>query len=185
MQGEYFLRGVMETASGFKINPDSTFEFFFSYGALDRFGTGTWKAENGTIIFNSRSRPPKDFALLKSEKRAGNQLVIRIIDNNEFIVRYVDAVLKNGSKIVEESTNQKGIIQVANQPLDSIGLIFRLCPDRFSTFPVPSRDHNYFEFKFEPWIAEVFFDDFELKVEDDGLSGKHPLLNGNAFKYTR
>jgi len=28
--GAYYLKGVMETASGFKLNADSTFEFFFS-----------------------------------------------------------------------------------------------------------------------------------------------------------
>jgi hypothetical protein len=28
--GEYYLRGVMETASGFRFNADSTFDFFFS-----------------------------------------------------------------------------------------------------------------------------------------------------------
>ena len=38
--GEYYLQGVIETASGFKLNDDSTFEFFFSYGALDRYGSG-------------------------------------------------------------------------------------------------------------------------------------------------
>ena len=29
--GEYSLVGVMETASGFRLNPDSTFDFYFSY----------------------------------------------------------------------------------------------------------------------------------------------------------
>ena len=47
--GEYYLSGVMETASGFKLNPDSTFQFFFSYGALDRSGSGTWKQEGNNI----------------------------------------------------------------------------------------------------------------------------------------
>ena len=27
--GEYYLRGVMETAAGFKLNEDHTFNFFF------------------------------------------------------------------------------------------------------------------------------------------------------------
>jgi hypothetical protein len=37
--GVYNLRGVMEMASGFKLNNDSSFEFYFSYGALDRYGS--------------------------------------------------------------------------------------------------------------------------------------------------
>ena len=28
--GQYYLEGVRETASGFKLNEDSSFEFFFS-----------------------------------------------------------------------------------------------------------------------------------------------------------
>ena len=40
MVGEYYLTGVMETASGFRLNADSSFDFFFSYGALDRSGKG-------------------------------------------------------------------------------------------------------------------------------------------------
>ena len=41
--GEYYLEGVMETASGFQLSADSGFQFFYSYGALDRFGKGKWK----------------------------------------------------------------------------------------------------------------------------------------------
>jgi hypothetical protein len=39
--GEYYLEGVMETASVFQLNPDSSFNFFFSYGALDRSAKNT------------------------------------------------------------------------------------------------------------------------------------------------
>ncbi len=42
-------------ASGFLLNPDKTFQFFFSYGALDRTGTGTWTEKNGQLI-NSGGR---------------------------------------------------------------------------------------------------------------------------------
>src|SRR5687768_17783125 len=67
MHGEYYLRGVMETASGFKLNTDSTFEFFYTYGALDRYGSGTWKQVDNIVTFNSRTQPGRDFAILKSE----------------------------------------------------------------------------------------------------------------------
>ncbi len=33
--GEYALTGVMEAGSAFKLNDDSSFEFYFSYGALN------------------------------------------------------------------------------------------------------------------------------------------------------
>jgi hypothetical protein len=40
--GIYSLEGVMETSSAFQLNSDSGFEFYFSYGALDRHGSGKW-----------------------------------------------------------------------------------------------------------------------------------------------
>ncbi len=185
MQGEYYLRGVMETASGFKLNADSTFEFFYSYGALDRYGSGKWKQVNGNIIFESRPRPEKDFALVKSEKSPGNFTTIRIIDNNENILRYVDAVIKNGISLLEKSTDNDGIVRIPKQPVDSVALLFRFCPDRYSTFKIPDKEHNYLEFRFEPWIAEVFFEKFNLKFENNKLTGRHPLMRGEAFVYEK
>lgn len=71
--GEYYLRGVMETASGFKLNQDSTFQFFFSYGALDRYGSGTWTHTNNKIIFNSIKQHEADFAIIQSQKQEGKK----------------------------------------------------------------------------------------------------------------
>ena len=185
MHGEYYLRDVMETASGFKLNSDSTFEFFFSYGALDRYGSGTWKVENGNIIFNSRPQPDKDFVLIKSAKVPGNQTTLKIVDQNEMIVRYVNATFTNGINRIEENTDSEGLIRLPKQPIDSIDLIFTICPDRYSTFHFSDKSLNYFEFKIEPWIAEVFFKSFNLKFDNNKLTGKHPLLNGESFVYQK
>jgi hypothetical protein len=185
MQGEYYLRGVMETASGFKLNADSSFQFFYSYGALDRYGSGTWKQTNNTIILNSRPQPPKDFALIKSEKSPGDVVTIRIVDNNELILRYVDAIFKTGQSEIEKSTDNKGMIQIPKRQIDSIYLLFRLCPDRYSGFQIPDKAHSYFEFRLEPWIAEVFFRNFSLQVENNNLKGRHPLLKGESFLYEK
>ena len=59
--GEYYLNGVMETASGFRVNADSTFEFFFSQGALDRQGrhnaASKSAAQEAAAVLNKR--PPR------------------------------------------------------------------------------------------------------------------------------
>src|SRR6476620_8502486 len=64
--GVYNLRCVMEMASGFKLNNDSSFEFYFSYGALDRYGSGKWSMNNDNIVFTSKPSPGKDFKLAGS-----------------------------------------------------------------------------------------------------------------------
>jgi hypothetical protein len=183
--GEYYLEGVMETASGFKINADSGFQFFFSYGALDRIGKGKWKMLNdSTIILNSDKRPPFDFKLEKQTSTAEKSITIQIDNNNRNILRYVEGFIKSGSTEKPFEMNAGGIAKLENQEIDSIGLIFTLCPDRYSVLPV-ARGNNYFVFQFEPWIAEVFFEDFILTYSDSTFIGKHPLLKGNNYTYRR
>jgi hypothetical protein len=50
-EGIYSLEGVMETASAFKLNKDSTFEFYYSCDALDRYGSGKWILKDDSILF--------------------------------------------------------------------------------------------------------------------------------------
>ena len=83
--GAYFLQGVMETGSGFKLNTDSSFQFFYSYGALDRYGSGKWKVENNKVILNSKPYPGKDFKLTDSAKDNNNFITIKIDDKNPML----------------------------------------------------------------------------------------------------
>src|SRR5687767_4228719 len=93
-EGEYYLQGVPEMATGFKLDKDNSFEFFLIYGALDRHGSGNWKEEKGQVIFQSKPWSGKDFALLKSKTVSDNSITIRITDNNENVLRYIAGSLK-------------------------------------------------------------------------------------------
>lgn len=183
--GVYFMQGVMETASVFELKPDSSFQFFFSQGALDRYGKGTWTIKDGRIVFSSRKRPAKDFTLLSSKGVADDFITVRIAEKNTMILPYTDVVIKAGEKTWQHSTDSHGETRFPKQPIDSISLLFRLCPDRASSFAIDNKKHNYFEFGLEPWIAEVFFENFGLSVSDKELNGPHPLLEGNAFRYVK
>lgn len=183
MIGEYYLDGVMEVASGFKLNPDATFRFFFSYGALDRYGAGDWQLKDGKLILNSRPQPAHDFALVTSKAVPGKQPTIRIIENNAVLLPYVHAKISPGDSIV--TADNKGMIHLPQQQIDSITLLFEFCPERYSTFSIADTTHNYFEFRFEPWLMEVFFSNFSLSVDKEGLFGKHPLMEGAQFRYNK
>ena len=187
MTGEYYLTGVMETASGFLLEPDSTFKFYYSYGALDRFGEGKWSLkENNKLELNSRSRPGKDFALISAKKVPGDFITIRIIDNNNMLLRYVDCAVGNATRSQNAiSTNDEGVAIFRKDDASNIALLFRLCPDRPSTFKIDDPSVNYFEFRFEPWIVEVFFEKFQLDIEEQQLTGKHPLLMGEKYVYRK
>lgn len=183
--GVYYLRGVMETASVFELKQDSSFEFFFSQGALDRGGRGKWSVKDGRLILNSTvKRPPKDYALVTSKAIPGGFTVIKMVDKNTMILSYSDITIKTPKGALQKTTNSHGEVQFPEKNATEISCLFRLCPDRESVFTVNPRD-NYFEFRLEPWIAEVFFQDFVLAINDTELSGAHPLLEGTKFIYAK
>jgi hypothetical protein len=184
--GEYYLSGVREVGSGIKLNADSTFEFFFAYGALDRAGQGRWKQQGNQLILTSRPRPAKDFALVTSRTVPGNQLTIRIVDPNKQVLRYVESAIKNGTDVQREMADEDGQALFTKQPVEAISLRFELCPDRYSVFPITNKAHNYYEFRFEPWIAEVFFENAAFTLSDNALEGPHPLLEpGKTYSFER
>lgn len=183
--GEYYLRGVMETASGFKLKEDSTFGFFFSYGALDRFGKGRWAVKNDTLILNSDAPPAQDFKLVSSLPANRNTLVVQIGDANHFFLRHFHCTIKGGGRVQEAMTNEKGIAVFQPQELDSIALRFEFCPEKKSVFDVTDKKARRFVFAPEPWLMDVFFQNFQLAFTPEGLSGGHPLATDKTFRYEK
>ena len=52
LAGDYHLDGVMETGSGLLLRDDGSFEWFFTYGALDLGARGKWKREGDTVVLD-------------------------------------------------------------------------------------------------------------------------------------
>jgi hypothetical protein len=50
LTGEYHLEGVMETGSGLRLKPDGTFDWYFTYGALDLGARGKWSRDGDAIV---------------------------------------------------------------------------------------------------------------------------------------
>ena len=182
--GEYSLRGVPEVGSGFLIKPDSTFEFFFSYGALDRMGSGKWIVKGNEIILDSKPRPAHDFALVSSKTVNDDFITIKITDNNELLQRYVYAKLRFADTVMEDMADQKGEIRFPRKAMENLSLQFQFCPEKTSVFEL-NNEHNYFEFRFEPWIAEFFFNDHRLTIDGKDLKGKHPLLDEKEYRFVK
>ncbi|HEU4472868.1 MAG TPA: hypothetical protein VFR58_17360 [Flavisolibacter sp.] len=183
--GEYYLQGITETASGFKLNADSSFEFFFSYGALDRMGKGTWRMEEDSLVFNSRQKPAQDFLLYRSRTGLEKEIIIQLSDSNKQFMRFIYCTIRGGDKIQHGVANEQGIITFRPQPVEVIQLLFELCPEKKSVFNIAMKDHGFFEFRFQPWIMELFFDDFKLYRGKNSINGPHPLLIGNHYVYRK
>jgi len=100
----------METASAFKLNKDSTFEFYFSYGALDRYGSGKWSIVNKLIVLNSKPYPGKDFKLTDSSLTKNSFITIQIKDKNPHLYRFVYCLSKGETGDSLLNANDSGII---------------------------------------------------------------------------
>jgi hypothetical protein len=184
LAGEYHLQGVMETASALILKPDSTFEIYFSYGAMDRQGSGIWQVDQGKIILNSRPRPKVDYALVSAKTTSEDFTTIKILSQNRLILPHFEVMVRSGSGQNYGKTDTEGVYTIPKTTVTAIELFFTFCPERFSTFPVKS-GNNYFEFKLESWIAEIFAENIALYATPGGLTGQHPLLSGDAFKYIK
>lgn len=183
--GEYYLEGVMEVGSGFRFNNDNTFNFFFSYGAIDREANGIWEQKGDSLILNNAPKPEKDFALVRSMKTKYNETVIKITDPNQMILRNIACRIQTPQGELEGETNQYGEITFDKTQVDQISLIHAFWPDRFSDFTITEKDHNYFEFRIERWIVDVEFKNLVLKADKNSLTGPHPIMQGNKFSYVR
>ncbi|HUR66727.1 MAG TPA: hypothetical protein VMZ03_10295 [Chitinophagaceae bacterium] len=183
--GEYMLQGMREMASGFLLNPDHTFQFFFIYGALDRFAKGEWKQEGDTIHFSTRSWPGTDFTLVRTEEGEKDLITVGFEKSNPMLSVYMYASLGNGAENTWERFDQHGYIKLPLRNFDSISLCFEFSPERFSVLQVKPNGHHKFIVRPEQTLFEVFLKDFSLRINDDGLKGKHPLMEGEEFVYKK
>ncbi|MEO7524374.1 MAG: hypothetical protein ABIT58_09785 [Ferruginibacter sp.] len=183
--GEYYLNGVRETASGFNFNEDKSFEFFFSYGALDRTGVGTWEIKDDKVILNSPKPKGYGFILAASKIVENDEITIQIVEENTFFLNHVYAIVVSGDTQQKEMSNQKGIIHFKKLPVDSITLIFEFTGEKKDVFIIPNKENNYFEFKFDPSIMDVIFDNLSLSIDKNVLSGQLPLLVEGIYEFEK
>ena len=78
----------MEMASGFNFTPDGKFEFFFSYGAIDRSATGIFYVEGDTLKLKSDKEPGKDFTIT-SESKAAKGYTLIFKDANKYLAQNI------------------------------------------------------------------------------------------------
>ena len=185
LPGEYELRGVHEMASIIRLNADSSFDFFFSYGALDREGKGRWHEGNGTVELQSRSAPGHGFTLEKSQHASASCFHISVQEKNSNLFAYLYCTLHTPSGEITRKLDSHGSLYVDAAGVSSITMVFELCPDNPSSFPIIDPTLNELVFTMNPSLFEVYFNHLVLKVRGRNLEGPHPLLNGNDFTYER
>ena len=183
LTGEYFLSGVMETGSGFRLNEDSTFNFFYSYGAVDRFADCRWSVNGDKVVLNSDA-VSEGFQLALSEMRKENKFTVRIIDENKQVLPYTIIEIKGeeGSEIMNADNEGKAIFK--KQRVNTITLHHEIWVNPPQVIIVDP-GMNYFEFTIHPDIMKISIIDLELTVAGEELHGIHPLLKGEKYIYIK
>lgn len=185
IKGEYYLQGVREMASGFLLKPDNSFQFFFSYGALDRQASGNWKQEGDSIVFNSGKWSGADFTIITSEPGDEKEgVLIQLEKSNPMLAAYLYASLNEGAQDSWINFDQRGYIRLQPQPFTSINILFEFCPERFTKLSAKPGHHVY-TIRPEPTLAEIYLNNFSLQLTPEGLKGKHPLMQGEEFLYEK
>jgi hypothetical protein len=183
--GMYHLQEIKGTSSGFKLNPNGVFQFFFTYGAIDRYGSGNWTVEDDHVVLQSRPWTGNDFAGVDSKAVNQSFITTKIVGGNPVLLGHVFFSLRKGETGSWIKTNERGESSFPLQPVTNVSMVFEFCQERFTHFNIEDSGHNYFEFRFEPWLMEVFFDNFQLKISRFALLGKHPLMKGEKFVYEK
>ncbi len=170
--GVYELRGFHEMASGFKFDPDNTFEFYYVYGAVDRMAKGRYELDGDTIKLQSQKVPGQDFEI-KNQKKQGSGFRLTFTAPNVYLLSHIKVVVVNGSNKTEYETNKEGIVTMPENKGDKIYAQHQLFPDIVTLIKDDSNENNQFELALKPSLAEVSFKGIDLFIHDNELS-MHP-----------
>lgn len=182
--GTYYLKNVRETGAGFRFLENGQFEFFFSYGALDRQGSGNWVLEGDNLILNS-AEGVSDFLPGPSSKNSDSLVLIRITGGNNSINPFFTARIHTGDKIQKATARGTGELYFHPARVDRISIQFEFCPEKEYTFTPEHPDHNIFSFTVQPTLFDVVFRKWKMKWDSGTIKGSLPFSNGTEIIFSK
>lgn len=165
VQGEYIF-SRQEMVAGFNFLPDGKFEFFFSYGAVDRTATGTFTEEANVLKLKSDKAGGRDFNVT-SQSKSGNGYTITFQDANKYLLANIRCMFFIGDKKYDEYTNQDGEVKVDFPHCDKIYVQHDLFPDIVTILKDENNSNNNFTLTLNPSLSQVSFKFIDFKIEDD------------------
>lgn len=167
--GEYNLVGIHDMAAGIRLTEQGTFEFYYVYGAVDRFAKGTYTVEGKTIKLKSEKEAGKDFTVTKQHK-TGKGYTIKVTDPNAMLAGYVKVIVFKGKEQSVEFVNKNGELHLNDGPIDRIYLQHELFPDIASEIKSETNDNSYFEVSLNPSLQMVSFKGVDFTLTNDTLT---------------
>lgn len=166
IQGEYFFRKT-EMVAGFNFSAAGTFQFFFSYGAVDRTAAGSFIVEGNTIKLKSNKEAGKDFTVTAQSKEATGY-TIAFNHPNKYLLQNIRCVFFVNGKEEQAVTDNNGKVHVDLAHCDSIYAQHLLYPDILTLVKDAANKNNRFTLSLNPSLEQLSFKGIDLTIENDG-----------------
>lgn len=163
-QGEFYFR-KQEMVAGFKFTADGTFEFFYSYGAVDRNAKGSFTIEGDILKLKSDKAPGNDFAIDK-QFHEGSGYVITCQAPNKQLLPYMQCIAFAGDKKEAYESNNEGVIHIDKDHVDKIYVKHSLFPDIPTLIKEEANANNRFVVTLLPSVQQLSFKGIDFKIVD-------------------
>jgi hypothetical protein len=163
LNGEYHFRR-QELVSGFKFSKDGKFQFFYSYGAIDRNATGTYTVDGETVILHSDKEPGKDFKI-STQNKHGKGYHLKFEHPTTYLTQHIVCIYYIGGIRYDENTNNDGGINLPIPVCDSIYVQHELFPDVPTLIKDSNNSNTNFVLQLNQSLEQVSFKGINLKIE--------------------
>lgn len=172
----FHLTGVRETASGITLYADNTFDFYLSYGAIDRHGYGTWKKENDVVTLSSQYADKQGFTIVEQRTETNNGYQISLQNPDPFFAGMMHGFAIADAVSEEQQANAQGEMQFSVQAPDKVMLMNALFPDQIVTI-IPEQHTNHMVVQPNHDLFLLHFRDVRCIQLEDTLLVQLPLLS--------
>ena len=172
--GEYYLSGIMETASGFNLYEDKSFEFYFTYGALDRHAYGSWReGENGTLILTTSYGDQMPFTIeSEANMKDNDHLVVGIPGFNKVLLKETKIAATYNGIEEEQADSRDDVFHFTFPSADKLVVTCLFYFDNPATLTPSDAKNNYVELKPNQNLLLVHFNDAVFTIEGNNLKGR-------------
>ena len=154
--------------AGFNFSADGKFEFFYSYGAVDRSANGTFSVEGNMLKLKSDKEAGKDFTI-KAQSKQSHGYTIVFEDANKYLVKNILCLALIDGKLNEVYTDSKGKVQLDVPKCDTIYAQHPMFPDILTLIKDKKNENNNFTLTLNPSLARVSFKGIDFTIVDDKI----------------
>lgn len=163
----------MEVAAALVLGEDGRFEYYLSYGALDETSTGTWTAENGTVVLDSDPVAAPAFELVESDKGRGGRFEVALEVPQGLPVQLFSAavVFSDGTAQVGDFREERLRLPIARgRTVAALHIGFPVFGVASGPIEVPEGTRSM-RFRFVPNdLGKIAFDHEVLRIDRGGLT---------------